>query len=225
MPHLCPTCGASIPVPESATSGSVRCERCGATSEIKAGLGTPSPASFSLTSFPQTGFLPVGYPPAGFAPPPNPYQPNPYQPPNPWADAPYGPGYFRPPDRNRALAKVQGPGILMQVYSGLIVLSGIGLGILAPFAFLDKRGDDGPVVGVFLGVFAILCLTSGVFIFWAAMRMKALRSYGLALSAVIFTFLVGFLACLPLMLVGIWPLIVLLDAEVKACFDQPLGYK
>jgi hypothetical protein len=51
--------------------------------------------------------------------------------------------------------------------------------------------------------------------------MLKLRSYALAMTAVVFTFVIGFLACLPLMLVGIWPLVVLLDAEVKACFDRP----
>jgi hypothetical protein len=74
---------------------------------------------------------------------------------------------------------------------------------------------------VVLGVSSFLCIASGGFIFWAALRMLKLRSYSLAITAVVFTFVIGFLACLPVMLVGIWPLIVLLDAEVKACFDRP----
>lgn len=85
----------------------------------------------------------------------------------------------------------------------------------------DMNRDEQPVMTVILGVCSFLCIASGSFIFWAALRMLKLRSYALAMTAVVFTFVIGFLACLPLMLVGIWPLVMLLDAEVKACFDRP----
>ncbi len=114
-----------------------------------------------------------------------------------------------------------GPAILMQVYGGLVVVSGITLAACIPFLIADAPRNDWPVIVVLLGICVLFCVALGGFTFWAAMRMKALRSYSLAMAAVVITFLIGFLACLPAMLVGIWPLIALLDGEVKACFDRP----
>ena len=161
-------------------------------------------------------------PAAGY---PFPYAPplpssNPYQSPNPWSENfPY-PGYVLA-DRGRALAKVKGPAILMLIYSSLLGLGGIAMGAFIPFILEDMNRDEGPVMLVILGVGVFLCLAAGAFNFWAGLRMMKLRSYALAMTAVVFTFIIGFLTCLPLLLVGIWPLVVLLDSEVKACFDQP----
>lgn len=109
----------------------------------------------------------------------------------------------------------------MQVYGVLLVVGGIALVGFLPLILHDMPRNDQPVMLVILGICAFFCLAVGAFTFWAAMRMKALRSYSLVMSAVVVTFLVGFLACLPAMILGIWPLIVLLDGEVKACFDRP----
>lgn len=119
------------------------------------------------------------------------------------------------------MSKVAGPAILMQVYGALLLVGGIVLAVLSPFISAELGPNDKPVVLAMLGVCIVVCLALGALIFWAAMRMKALRSYALAMSAVVVIFLVGFLACLPAMVVGIWPLVVLLDGEVKACFDRP----
>ena len=109
----------------------------------------------------------------------------------------------------------------MQIYSALLVVGGIALGGFIPWVVADAPRNDQPIILGLLGVCIFFCVAVGAFTFWAAMRMKALRSYALAVSAVVVIFLVGFLACLPAMLVGIWPLIALLDGEVKACFDRP----
>lgn len=109
----------------------------------------------------------------------------------------------------------------MQIYGGLLVVGGIVLAGFLPLIVHDMPRDEQPVMLVILGICAFFCLAVGAFTFWAAMRMKALRSYGVAMAAVVVMFLIGFLACLPAMLIGIWPLVVLLDGEVKACFDRP----
>ncbi|MBC7855850.1 MAG: hypothetical protein IAF94_20675 [Pirellulaceae bacterium] len=101
------------------------------------------------------------------------------------------------------------------------MVGGIVLAGFLPLIVHDMPRDELPIMLGLLGVCIFFCVAVGAFTFWAAMRMKALRSYSLAMSAVVVTFLVGFLACLPAMILGIWPLIVLLDGEVKACFDRP----
>ena len=164
---------------------------------------------------------------APYPPPyPPPYQPqfpsqNPYQAPNPWGDNFYSPGYVPVADRGRALSKVFGPAILMQIYGAVIVISGITLAISIPFIVADAPRNDQIAIIVLVGVGVFFCVALGAFTFWGGMRMKALRSYTLVMTAVVITFLIGFLTCLPAMVLGIWPLIVLLDGEVKACFDRP----
>jgi hypothetical protein len=209
MSQFCPVCGNLIPT-AAAGQASARCSRCGNVIDPKAASSQPPPVSFP----------PFGPPPAaGYAPaqPPS----NPYQAPSPWADNFYAPGYFQFADRGRALQKIKGPAVLMIVYGTLLALGGVVLACCIPFMVADMNRDEQPVMTVVLGVSSFLCIASGGFIFWAALRMLKLRSYGLAMTAVVFTFIIGFLACLPVMLVGIWPLVVLLDAEVKACFDRP----
>jgi hypothetical protein len=49
--------------------------------------------------------------------------------------------------------------------------------------------------------------------------MRQLRSWGLALTATVLTFVIGGLVCIVLMLLGIWPLIVLVDSKVKRAFE------
>ena len=160
-------------------------------------------------------------PASGYTPyaPPLPSS-NPYQSPNPWSENfPYQ-GYVVA-DRGRALAKVKGPAILMLVYSALLGLGGIAMGGFMPFVMDEMNHEERSVMLAIVGIGVILCLAAGAFNFWIGLRMMKLRSYALAMTAVVLTFIIGFLTCLPLMLVGIWPLIVLLDGEVKACFDQP----
>ena len=212
MWSFCPICGAGLPANQAGQTV-LRCPKCGDVSEPKAGFAQPSPANY-----PPAPLLPSpGYPPPYVPPLPS---SNPYQSPNPWSENfPYQ-GYAIP-DRGRALAKVKGPAILMLVYSGLLSLCGIALGGMMPFILEDMSREEGSVMMAVLGVGTFLCLAAGVFNFWAGWRMMKLRSYAVAMTAVVFSFLIGFLTCLPLMLVGIWPLIILLDSEVRACFDQP----
>jgi hypothetical protein len=112
-----------------------------------------------------------------------------------------------------ALARVRGPGTLLQVYGVLLAIAGAALPVLAVFT-----GD--PVAFALCVAGCALCMTIGGFTYLGGTRMKALRSYGLALAAVVLTFVVAVLACVPLVVVGIWPLAVLMDGRVKESFDR-----
>jgi hypothetical protein len=116
------------------------------------------------------------------------------------------------------LAKVSGPAILLMVYGGICFAAAAGLLVLVPLIALQKRTEPGPLVMCVLGV--PLTLLAGGLTIVGGLRMRALRNYGLVLASVIAVFVVGVFVCIPLAAVGIWPMIVLLDPEVKACFDR-----
>jgi hypothetical protein len=151
------------------------------------------------------------------------------QPPaNPFADAPggypYPPGYGQAPftpgylplamTREAALARVQGPGVVLQIFGGLLVLSSLGslLVLLIP----EAREDE--ATPLILAATVPLGLAAGAFMVFCGGRLKSLRSYVLVMTSVVLLMLVGLLVCPVLALPGIWPLIVLLDQQVKAHF-------
>jgi hypothetical protein len=130
-----------------------------------------------------------------------------------------------------ARSRVKGPAIFLMVYSILIVVCGlialIPMGYYAwklaaparPLQQIDR--EEKVMMIVISGVFAFCLLTAGPVIFYGALRMKALRSYRLAITATILGSVVGFAICVALLVVGIWPFVVLLNPEVRAAFDQP----
>ena len=147
----------------------------------------------------------------------NPFSENPYAAPN---QPSHQPG--RPPTeemRIRSLARVRGPAILMQVYGVLIALGSM---MLLSFPFLAPDDpDDWVVMLVVCTVGAAMGIAIGAFTIVTGVWMKRLQGWGWALASVIVCFAVALLLCPLFFVVGIWPLIVLLDAEVRACFDQP----
>lgn len=146
------------------------------------------------------------------SPPPPPYTPPP----------PAGPGPAQ---------QVQGPAI------GLIVTAVIGLllGVLNLLSTLigfsmpyGDMGDMGPGaeymrymsggVGAF---FAVVSLLVSGFIIWAALQMKQLQKWTLAVTASVLAMIpcIG-PCCLIGIPIGIWALVVLLKPEVKAAFTS-----
>jgi hypothetical protein len=132
--------------------------------------------------------------------------------------------------RVEARSKVIGPAILLQVYGGLLFLSAF-LGIFGVIYAVTELGRGGKNPGgmkeddaIMLIICSILGMVGGFLfgpiIFVGGYRMQRLRSWGLALTATVLTFVFGGLTCLPLMLVGIWPLVVLVDSDVKRGFHQ-----
>jgi len=69
------------------------------------------------------------------------------------------------------------------------------------------------------GLVVGLALVIGLIIIVAGHRMRKLQSYPLAMTATALLF-VAAIGCAPLALLGIWPLIVLLDADVKWAFSK-----
>jgi hypothetical protein len=125
---------------------------------------------------------------------------------------------WRRPRRSAVLAKVTGPAILLMVYGGVCLVAAAGLLVLLPLIAFHKRPDPGALAVCVLGV--PLTLIAGGLTIAGGLRMRTLRNYGLVMASVIAVFVVGLLLCIPLAAVGIWPLIVLQDPEVKACFDR-----
>jgi hypothetical protein len=130
--------------------------------------------------------------------------------------------------REYARSRVQGPGILLQIYGVLLIL-GSCVSVLPIFAVLmDLNAAKKPTPGeredaiatvVIFAIIAGVCLVAGPVILWGGTRMKQLRSYGLAMAATVLTFVIGALTCIPLVAVGIWPVIVLGDSRVKQEFE------
>ena len=129
-----------------------------------------------------------------------------------------------PPD---ARSRVAGPAIALLVVAGVgmalqaigivarllgISLLGAGLGEERPAALAILAGG----LGIVLGVVGILV---GLVVLFGALKMKALESYGLAMTAAILAMIPCLSPCCLLGLpAGIWALVVLLDQGVKREF-------
>lgn len=158
---------------------------------------------------------------------------NPYAPPtsgNPFADAPlpgYLPSGYVPPVydpasiRRIARGKVQGPAILLIVSGVLAILGSLGLVGLAIAMAMEDSDAEAQIIAAVLIICAVLSIGCSGIIVFAGVRMRQLRSYALAMTATVLLMLVGFMICLPAILAGIWPLVVLLDAQVKLAFKLP----
>lgn len=144
-----------------------------------------------------------------------------YPPPPPIVPPPTGPG--------AALPQVQGPaiGLLVTAIIGAVWnLFGLVSNVLGTgLAGLESMGGDqaeryirymGGGAGI---LWSIVGLAVSGFVLWAALQMKQLRGWTLAMVASI----ISMIPCLgPCCLVGlpmgIWSLVVLLKPEVKAAF-------
>ena len=154
---------------------------------------------------------------------------NPYASPN-QSDSPFGGGA---PDPN-ALARVQGPatGLIVTAVLGMVgcifgaVMNLVNMGAPAP----DLPPDAPPQMAQMfkmistmsgpLGVVqSIVGIGLAVVILLGALKLKNLQSYGFAMTAAIIA-LVPCISpcCLVGLPVGIWALVVMNDASVKAAF-------
>ncbi len=159
-----------------------------------------------------------------FAPqtPANPFADTPggFSYPGPYAPGPFAGGYVpMPMSREAALAKVQGPGLILQVAGGLIVLS--ALASLLIWLIPEAREDE--ATPLILGVAVPLGLVLGGLTFFCGSQLKALRSYALVMTVVVVLLAAGLMLCPLVALPGIWPLIVMLDSGVKGHFGAPPG--
>lgn len=150
------------------------------------------------------------------------------EPTGPETPAPPPPPPTPPTDARETAARlVNPPAIALLVTAGLAALfSVIGLlGNLFGFGFAgmpDLGQDDrfamlaGGAIGTALNLLGLIAV---VLVFFGALRMRQLRSWGLALTAsiVAMTPCIG-LCCVAGLPIGIWALVILLKPEVKSAF-------
>ena len=131
-----------------------------------------------------------------------------------------------PPAGADAAESVKGPAIgliVVAILGALLQIASLGLR-LGGASFMANSGMpnqawvnmfSGPI-GVVSGVIGLL--VSGV-IFFGALKMKSLESYGLAMAASIIAMIPCFSPCCLLGLpIGIWAIVVLSKPEVKSAF-------
>ncbi len=131
-----------------------------------------------------------------------------------------------PPAGADAAERVKGPAIgliVVAVLGALLQVTSLILHMAGPSILANSRMPNqawanmfSGTIGVVLGVIGLL--VSGV-IFFGAMKMKNLESYGLAMTASIIAMIPCFSPCCLLGLpIGIWALVVLSKPEVKSAF-------
>ncbi len=147
-------------------------------------------------------------PPPGFAPP---GQPN--------FGAPGGGG------SGDAAKKVAIPATLMLILSGLAILVsianivlnllGVGMGAMSGDTDLAMNQAFSGAAGVVSAVIAVIVNAVVVF---GALKMKKLESYTFSLVSAVLFALPCSVCCLVNMPIGIWAIVTLMNAEVKAAF-------
>ncbi len=132
-----------------------------------------------------------------------------------------------------AMDKVKGPAISLMVVAGLsfvleilnILANLLGVSLMGAQDMSQFEGMKGmewlaPLMsGGFVVIFGVIGLAAMGLIFFGAMKMKALESYGLAMTAAILSMIPCFTVCCLGIPFGIWALVVLLNDEVKSAFD------
>jgi hypothetical protein len=134
------------------------------------------------------------------------------------------------PNRGLAMQKVNGPaiglmamagiGILFQLLSLLMRLLGTGFTMANMGGGAEGSEQLAAMMSGTLGVIAgILGILIGGFIIFAGMKMRQLQSWPMAIAASVVAMLPCLSPCCCLGLpIGIWALVVLFDANVKASF-------
>jgi hypothetical protein len=139
-----------------------------------------------------------------------------------------GAGYTPQPNAAAAAAKVKGPAISLIVIAALGILGQLG-SMVANLAGMRSMPADLPpqyerwvtMMSGGLGVLAtVIALAIGGLIIFGAMKMMNLQNYGLAMAASIVAMIPCLSPCCCLGLpIGIWSIVVLSNAEVKASFS------
>jgi hypothetical protein len=155
--------------------------------------------------------------------------------------APSGPGPFTPADSDNpyqppsqyvdptAAARVSGPAIALIITAALgIVMTVLGLVwnlfivALVPAGHGMGHHADDPTMMMFSGasgiVSGIVGILMAVAVIAGAIKMKKLENYGMAMAAAIIAMIPCNCCCVLGLPFGIWALVVLNDANVKAAF-------
>lgn len=133
-----------------------------------------------------------------------------------------------PPPATSAAQQVQGPAIgliITAVIGGLWAIFGLlgnalGMGMAGLESMTSEYAWAEYAFGGAMGmVGSLIALVIAVFLVWAALQMKALRNWMLAVVASVLAMIPCISPCCIIGLpIGIWALVVLLKPEVKAAF-------
>ncbi len=125
-----------------------------------------------------------------------------------------------------AAEQVNGPAIgliVVAVLGALIQITSLIMHLAGSTMLAVNRMPNNPWASMFSGtvgvVSAVVGLVISAVIFLAALKMKRLENYGLAMAGAIIALIPCFSPCCLLGLpIGIWALVVLMKPEVKAAF-------
>lgn len=133
----------------------------------------------------------------------------------------------QPPNVSAAAGRVKGPAIALIVITALGIVGQL-VSMVANMAGLQSTPAGLPpeaerwvtLMSGGLGVlFTVIALAVGGFIIYGAMRMMKLENYGMAMAVSIIAMVPCISPCCCLGLpIGIWSIVVLTSAEVKAAF-------
>jgi hypothetical protein len=113
-----------------------------------------------------------------------------------------------------ARQKVNAPAVMLMVTAGLGLVVAL-MGLVSSGGGSAARPAPGGSGVIFLNLFQ---LAASGFIFFGALKMKNLESHGLAMAASIVAIIPCFTSCFFAIPAGIWSLVVLCKADVKAAF-------
>jgi len=146
---------------------------------------------------------------------------NPYQSPY----SPGAPGISAISPREYALGRVSGPATALIVAGALYLVGSLGalfIGIVAPLAEPDPAMPREQLVlgaAVWLGI-GVVGLALSIVMMVGGVKMKNLRSYGLAMTSAILALLPIHCCCLIGLPIGIWALVALSDVHVRGAFPR-----
>jgi predicted Zn finger-like uncharacterized protein len=203
----CPSCGATLRVPENLLGMAVKCPKCETT--FTAALAPPPPAAIVTEPPRRAERLPE------------------------LEDEPFGALEDEDYPRRRfvdAEVALAGPAIALMVVAGLDFLAGVFrlllplLGLSMAFAGggAGRVGGNGGLAAEFgiNGLLGVLHFTFGGLILAGAIKMKKVKSFGFAMTACILAMIPCSGCCLLGLPFGIWGLVILNKPEVKDAFTQ-----
>jgi len=239
----CPSCGKPLRVPDHLIGKGVKCPGCQTTFMVEEEQpAAPPPLPPPESQYP-TDAIREQPPPLPTEPLEETYReetpgrgplPPPLPPPDKDEDEELEGNEERDYERRRrgrmkrARERLAGPAVALMVAGGLSVAyalldAGFRIAVGAgAFAF----GPPGPGGGgggpeIMIGaVGEVLGLVLASIIIYGALEMKRVRNYGMAMAAAIIAMLPCHGCCIVGLPFGIWALVVLNDADVKAAFKQ-----
>jgi len=203
----CTACQTAIRTPDGSEGKPARCPQCGAVVTVP----TTELVVRAESVVNQPGVAPPSTNP--YASPTNIFAAEPFQPVLAAVTA----------ERVRSRLLVPSIGMIVFALTGLLFMAMVAVGMMAdPNQVFQNVGDDpakrAGAIGFFVAYFSVGLITRLVQLV-GAIAMLRVRGYSLALAGALATVIpCEVYCCLPCLPFGIWALVVLNSAEVKAAF-------